>query len=399
MNDESSSPLSFKLSQWQGDLSRHLAPLPLSLHTIPGSHDAGAYNLSSSEIAPFAPALLHKCCIIKTCCGCVVRSFALAQSDSLYEQMTSGSRYLDVRVSLDEKKDLLRTEHGLYGLPIRELLEQVSLFIQDHPTEIIIIHLRHFSINNYYEMETSHHQALIKMLQKLFSIEQFVRRNELQLSYSVLKERKRSVVVLYGCTPNCCNVDWIHFEKDVLSEGVGWLNCQNQKTLVERFIQNVNDHQTPNQKDTTLPVSRDAIALTKPKPFYKVAAAITPNGQVIKDGVLNCIFCFVCRCICPMRCLRPVSLREISDSAGDVLIDTFKELRARNARVNIVDMDFISRQQQRSHLMEAVILLNVPTNQSPGVDESGSSSGCSSSRRTEQIVVVMEEKEMGQEKD
>ena len=206
------------LSQWMNEIFSSIRKKPLSNITIPGSHDACAYNLSTTEIAPFAPAALNSC-LVRNCCGCVSQNFALAQSDNLFEQMQSGSRYLDIRVTFDEKRNLLRTEHSLYGLPIRQLLQQVALFIELAPSEFVILHLRHFSVTKHYDMNSTHHKQILDLLQETFSNnELFMKCDELHLPFEVLKERGRCLQIIYGISSEeqANTLNWIHLEMNVL---------------------------------------------------------------------------------------------------------------------------------------------------------------------------------------
>ena len=111
-----------------GDMHSTIAHQPLSNIILPGSHDACAFKLYPTQLAPFAPSQA-KSCLAKRCCCCVPLNFSIAQTGDLHDQLSAGSRYLDMRVAFDNKQQLLRTEHGLYGLPIKELLEQVARFI------------------------------------------------------------------------------------------------------------------------------------------------------------------------------------------------------------------------------------------------------------------------------
>jgi len=332
------------LSRWMNEIFSSIRKKPLSNITIPGSHDACAYNLSTTEIAPFAPAALNSC-LVRNCCGCVSQNFALAQSDNLFEQMQSGSRYLDIRVTFDEKRNLLRTEHSLYGLPIRQLLQQVALFIELAPSEFVILHLRHFSVTKHYDMNSTHHKQILDLLQETFSNnELFMKRDELHLPFEVLKERGRCLQIIYGISSEeqANTLDWIHLEMNVLPDGAGWSNSQSVEDLQEKLEIVINNHQG------------------KEDIMYKITGALTPDDTVVKDGILNCILCCLCRCICTTKCFKPASLREISDVTGAHLMKTvFKNVKEKGNRINIIDMDHISRQQSKRKLMESVVLLNV----------------------------------------
>ena len=323
-------------STWMKD--QPISHLPLHKLIIPGSHDAGAYKLYAREVAPFAPSLLKSCWIQYLCC-CIPLNFAKAQTGTLYDQLSAGSRYLDVRIAFDMKTQRLRTEHSLYGLPVRELLSQIARFVHQEASEIVILHLRHFKVKQYYDMTDAHHALLVQMLHTMFDTDHFVRHNELQLSFQELKQKNRRIVLIYGTDTCVVNETWILSEKSVIPGGVGWLNAQTTQDMVAsmKLLANTStDHS-----------------------YHKIAAAITPNEQLIKAGVVNCICCGICRLICAQSCKAPAGLGEVSDVVSDALIEELPTMvKQQGTHFNILDMDHVVRQQKRNRLIETIVMLN-----------------------------------------
>ena len=340
---------------WMKDLEC-LNNVSLSDIILPGSHDAGAFKLYSTEISPIAPEI--NTCLFKYCCCCVVQNFAIAQTGTLYDQLCCGSRYLDLRVTYDMKKRILRTEHSLYGLPLLTLFQQIAKFIKENPSEIVILHLRHFSILKYYDMEMKHHEKIILLLKDIFDVEHdFIESSEISLPVNELKKRNRKILLVYGIRENniSCNnairsMPWIHIETKILPGGIGWTKSTTAEHMVSQwklFASN-NNKQTPSLSNNN----------NNNKHFYKVATAITPNPTVITNGVLNCIFCCLCRIVCKTSCRKPAGLKEVSDIASDAIIEEIQTLVDNNIRLNILDIDHVVRQQKRINLIEKIILLN-----------------------------------------
>lgn len=83
---------------------------------IPGSHDAGTYGMSY---------------------------LAETQYRDIAEQLACGTRYFDIRVSLDNGN--LRIYHGPFkGVNLDEVLSAFTTFLSKHPTEMLILDFQHF---------------------------------------------------------------------------------------------------------------------------------------------------------------------------------------------------------------------------------------------------------------
>jgi hypothetical protein len=90
--------------------------------TLPGTHDSGTYAYYILD-----PTSL----------------WARCQSLTIKEQLWSGIRYLDIRVSLeDDGKVWIR--HGIRktNLKLKELIEVVKTFLEHTPSEFVILHMK-----------------------------------------------------------------------------------------------------------------------------------------------------------------------------------------------------------------------------------------------------------------
>ena len=355
--------LDFHLETWMGDLRHVIGQLPLAGIAMPGSHDAGAYNLGS-RAAPFAPSITrHRCA---GCFRCVVKKFAVAQTGNLYAQLLSGSRYLDLRVTYDARSDALRTEHGLYGDNLESVFQQLSDFLigptesstcRQECEEIVVLHLRHFSMQQYWDMGTEMRAAVVRLLQKFVPAERMVRPSELGLSYSDLRRRGRNLVIL--------------FDERGLPDGVGkiadflvpqsedvfldrWYNVQCDDDLIRGmrdFLENVS------ALDRRVKGEQGALALSK------LDACTTPDTRVIAHGVLGCILCALCRlvnCRCHRSCRQPTSLAELADRLGlrGGLMHWLQEFRKDGYRINIVSVNHVVREEETFGLATEIVRLN-----------------------------------------
>ena len=134
------------LANWMGELVEAIADVPLHKVRIPGTHDSGAYKLSTRRMGDL-PAWLRG--VNEWTYGVATRPFTgimvgwgEAQGLNIYDQCRRGSRYLDLRVVHDKGEYF--TAHGMAGTSYRDILCQVCKFLDDHPKEVVICDFNHF---------------------------------------------------------------------------------------------------------------------------------------------------------------------------------------------------------------------------------------------------------------
>ena len=163
---------------------------------IPGSHDSGTFSLDKNmEIGPDEPNLIRKFGkLVKP----VVYNWSVTQSMTIYEQLRSGIRYLDLRVAYRtaDKNSEIRVLHGLFGWTIDQVLDEVNRFVANYPKEIVILDFNHF-----YKMDQAAHKTLADTLDASFS--KILRAPGAQGPNVTLQEmwkKKENVIVIYNET-------------------------------------------------------------------------------------------------------------------------------------------------------------------------------------------------------
>ena len=153
-------------SNWMGNLPNEKQLCPLKDLVIPGSHNSGAFFLDQNlEVGPDESSFVQTLgSMFGKVAKSVVHSWAVTQSLNIYDQLMAGIRYLDLRVALRNKDNQIRVLHGLYGVGIEEVLEDVKRFVVKHPKEIVILDFNHF-----YNMDCTAHERLADTLLALFS--------------------------------------------------------------------------------------------------------------------------------------------------------------------------------------------------------------------------------------
>lgn len=155
-------PPPWRRERWMVDLWPLLAPLPLPAVRMVGAHNAGSYAIhTSSSFAPTAPGLLSS----PTIAGGVARAFSRGitarwskcQSMTILEQLRAGVRYLDLRIIPQKERTKqkstaltadygeLMVVHGLYSIPLAEVVRDVLAFYEDPDCadEFVLIDVQH----------------------------------------------------------------------------------------------------------------------------------------------------------------------------------------------------------------------------------------------------------------
>ena len=101
---------------------------------IPGTHNSGSYNIDTknplqSEFNNFIPANYLFPCIFKGWTKC--------QSVNIFEQLESGVRYLDIRISLYNEE--IYVSHSFCGLPLTNILDDVVRFYEKYGNSEICV--------------------------------------------------------------------------------------------------------------------------------------------------------------------------------------------------------------------------------------------------------------------
>lgn len=74
----------------------------------------------------------------------IIKNWSETQKLTIIQQLKSGVRYLDMRVAYLKEEDDFRFVHGLHGSKITTLLEEVRIFLNSHPKEVIFIEFKNF---------------------------------------------------------------------------------------------------------------------------------------------------------------------------------------------------------------------------------------------------------------
>ena len=76
--------------------------------------------------------------------GSIAIDWGKSQDQTFYQQMQGGIRYFDLRAGWDIYNLQWVTFHTVIGSPVQLLLNNVSYYLHDYPTEIVILEISHF---------------------------------------------------------------------------------------------------------------------------------------------------------------------------------------------------------------------------------------------------------------
>ena len=152
---------------WMADMMQQIGDVPLCRVALPGTHDSGTYGMTTeSALDPYNEGARARVVDgvdrLAQQRGISARPLMLgwsqAQDLSISDQLHAGIRYLDLRVSLVDSAYVLG--HVLVCGTLDNALQQVLMFTQRYPGELIIL-----DVNHLYGMETIESQvALINFI-------------------------------------------------------------------------------------------------------------------------------------------------------------------------------------------------------------------------------------------
>lgn len=108
-----------------------LTGTPINQIIIPGAHDAGSYNISSSS--KITPTITKWASLVP----CIVAPISKCQKFDIINQLNIGIRFFDLRIYYLNNQQWLG--HGQYSISLANAFQNVSQWLDDHPNEVIIL--------------------------------------------------------------------------------------------------------------------------------------------------------------------------------------------------------------------------------------------------------------------
>ena len=124
-----------------------LREMTLADVVLPGTHDAGAYALTSKLMpgarfpTPWEAAAIAIAEDLGINVDRVITPWALTQSLDVLAQLEFGYRYVDVRAGWNGTG--WYAHHAEVGVPVTDILHDVHTFMQEHPGEVVVMQVSH----------------------------------------------------------------------------------------------------------------------------------------------------------------------------------------------------------------------------------------------------------------
>ena len=139
---------SINTSIWMEQLLANISNLHLFNLTLPGTHDAASFTLTSALSPdptgnPVLDALVKVAEELGIPLEQVITPWAESQNRTLYGQAEDGMRYFDVRAAYNGTDWC--SYHFELGLPIYTHLTALNTFLLQHPSEVMVVEVSHLA--------------------------------------------------------------------------------------------------------------------------------------------------------------------------------------------------------------------------------------------------------------
>lgn len=144
----------------------------------------------------------------------VMKKWSMTQNLNFREQLEGGIRYFDLRVSSKpgDPDHEVYFIHGLFGLRVRDGLNDINNFLNFHLKEIVFL-----DFNHHYAMDHEHHRYLIDMLKEVFG-SKLCRINVVEdITLDYLWKKKYQVLFQYSTDIKLTSISFVTYLPTYLS--------------------------------------------------------------------------------------------------------------------------------------------------------------------------------------
>ncbi|CAF1031743.1 unnamed protein product [Adineta ricciae] len=184
--------------------------LPIELHNeaitklaIPGTHDSFAFYLSR-HAGPDMDANLRRLHVL---ISPIIKNWSITQNLTFAEQLQIGIRYFDLRVcrttnESQSKRSPFTFTHGLLGGLVRDGLEEINAFLNQHSKEVVLLDFNHF----YDFTDQCGHEQLIELIDEIFGAKICTTAETiLECTLNYLWDKQQQVILLYERNRDQCS--------------------------------------------------------------------------------------------------------------------------------------------------------------------------------------------------
>jgi len=249
-------------NKWMESL---LPNTPLRNINVPGSHDAGTWDIHACS--PWNQArddLASKFAkIARYTTPCTTVNYSKVQNLDLVDQFREGVRYFDLRVAkhIQDSKIQYRFTHGLLGGSFLEGMKDLIEYSEKYPKEILICDIRFI-----YGFEKKDHEVFQNDLVKMIG-NRLANSDVLNASSKLKKfwDLNKNIIVIYH---SFTKYRFPHFWSPNTVTSL-WPNTTNTDLAVQKMDDYINNLKTSNRWDKN------------PNTFYGLHATLTPDNLYV----------------------------------------------------------------------------------------------------------------------
>ncbi len=297
---------------------------------VPGAHDAGTFAIETSKNSGinlggddgfFSPDNKKAKRFLSFTPN--FSGWAKTQERTTLEMLDDGIRYFDLRVCVNQQ-NVLMTCHGLYGAPLESILNDVKIFTEKNPHELILLGFNHFW-ERQYQIEHNRKQGELEGLTTA-SWTKLINLLENKLGGELVSNREFSPNSKFSELQKLKEENQVIalFDTDDAPENEYVWRRMEENTWVEGW--DINEY-----KSGTFKVLQNARNKQYADKFYAIRSSVTPDdgGKLIGMGFLSDVF--------------PNSIRELADMTNPVALGWIKNEWAGKYPVNLIWSDFYNR--------------------------------------------------------
>jgi hypothetical protein len=228
-------------SKWMGEMKDVIYNKKLTDVILPGTHDSGAYRLDDA----FAPGSdlnsalqdivkIAKFLHIEGLYN-LIRGWAISQSGNIYEQLNGGIRFIDLRAAFDNSTQTWRTDHMLMGDEIDTMIAGVEQFIDENPSEIVVIQISHYAVS-FTDVELD---TLAKIFLARLGSKMFERKSNFDFTIGDMVASNKRVLVT--ASRDRMYTAYTQFWPDYVFEG-GYANSNDLATMEQHNLQQLQQY-------------------------------------------------------------------------------------------------------------------------------------------------------------
>jgi hypothetical protein len=251
--------------------------------TLLGSHDSTTYSMKGEDIQGLGigtSMLIGLFRVTGYYMHSFIQNWAVTQTLTVKEQLEAGVRYLDLRIGLEQSSNTWKMHHGMiYGAGLKEILAEVKEFLQENPSEIVILGASHIMNFNMIQLK-----ELIAELNREFEGFLFKRTpdwKDIPLE-ELAANNKRFVFIFKDIFFPCMlyqDTVWFNKNNDLVLNS--YANKDNYQSMMAYNRRTVVYFKSYDKLTGSVSSQTDQLQYKKNSSLFLMSWTLTPNGKTV----------------------------------------------------------------------------------------------------------------------